>query len=108
MLLNSKKPIHFAKLLVGPSIALAILAYFSYHLVNGDRGLKSYLSLKKETMERDKIVDSLSVEKEGIKKQVEGLGKEPLDMDLLEERIRVMLGLGKKKEITVIYSEEGK
>ena len=70
MLLNPKKATYFVKLLIWPSIALAVFAYFVYHLVNGDRGLISYLSLKKETVKRDKIIESLSVKKEDLEKEV--------------------------------------
>ena len=107
MLLNPKKATYFVKLLIWPSIALAVFAYFVYHLVSGDRGLISYLSLKKETVKRDKIIESLSVKKEDLEKEVDGLS-DPLDTDLLEERVRHMLGFGRDKEITIIYSEEKK
>jgi len=33
---------------------------------------------------------------------------DPLDTDFLEERVRSMLGFGRDKEITIIYSEEKK
>ena len=107
MLLNPKKATYFIKLLIWPSIALAVFAYFVYHLVSGDRGLISYLSLKKETVKRDKIIESLSVKKEDLEKEVDGLS-DPLDTDLLEERVSSMLGFGRDKEITIIYSEEKK
>ena len=52
------------------------------------------------------MIDHLAIQKEELEKQVKSLGTKSLDIDLLEERIRIMLGLGCHKDVTVIYSEE--
>ena len=106
MFVGMKKIIHFAKSLIGPFVALLFLTYVVYHLINGNRGMKSYLSLQQEIKEKNQMIAHLAIQKEELEKQVKSLGTKSLDIDLLEERIRIMLGLGGHKEVTVIYSEE--
>ena len=91
-----------AKAGAGPILGILAVAYFSYHLVEGDRGLFSYLKLQHAIDRAEAIYQLTEKEKQALEKRVALLRPENLDVDMLEERSRDVLGLAHPDEI-VIY-----
>ncbi|WP_373085584.1 septum formation initiator family protein [Sneathiella sp.] len=91
-----------AKASAGPILGILAVAYFSYHLVEGDRGLFAYLKLQHEIDKADAIYQVTEIEKQALEKRVSLLRPENLDLDMLEERARDVLGIAHPDEI-VIY-----
>lgn len=77
-----------------PALYLGFACYLGYHTVQGDRGLVAWFSLTEqvESLERDVAV--VSAERERLELRVSHLQRDNLDLDLLEERARVVLNLG--------------
>jgi len=91
-----------AKAGAGPILGILAVSYFSYHLIEGDRGLFAYLKLEHEIDKAEAVYMITEEEKRALEKRVSLLRPENLDTDMLEERSRDVLGLAHPDEI-VIY-----
>jgi cell division protein FtsB len=89
---------------MGPILGLLLVCYFSYHLIEGDRGLFAYLKLQQETSQEQAQLRLIELEREKLEKRVDLLNPENLDLDMLEERAREVLGLAHPDEV-VIYTK---
>ena len=85
----------------GPILGVLAVAYFSYHLIEGDRGLFAYLKLQHEIDRAEAAHLVTENEKQALEKRVSLLRPENLDTDMLEERSRDVLGLAHPDEIVV-------
>ena len=88
----------------GPILGLLAICYFSYHLVEGDRGLFAYLKLQQDIQSANAELMISEQEKSKLEKRVSLLRPENLDLDMLEERARDVLGLAHPDEL-VIYTK---
>ncbi len=89
--------------IVGPLLAALALVYFGYHLVQGDRGLITWV-------QRSQQIKDLTIELNTLKKhqvilshKASLLRPESLDLDLLDERARIVLNFVRKDEV-VLYN----
>ena len=80
-----------ARKVAGPVLGALVVAYFAYGTVQGDRGLVAYLSLSREMTRATASLDALRATRGGLEQRVALLRPESLDLDLLEERARVVL-----------------
>jgi cell division protein FtsB len=85
-----------------PILGLLAISYFSYHLVEGNRGLFAYLKLQHEIQKAEGEYHITLQERRRLEKRVRLLSQENLDLDMLEERARAVLGLAHPDEL-VIY-----
>lgn len=81
-----------ARHVVGPLIGLLLVAYFAYHAVEGDRGIRAWQWLDGEIAEAREVRDRLAGEQGALEQRVAMLRPDSLDSDLLEERARLVLG----------------
>jgi len=81
-----------ARHVVGPLIGSLLVAYFAYHAVEGDRGIRAWQRLDGEIAEAREVRDRLAGEQSALQQRVSMLRPESLDSDLLEERARLVLG----------------
>jgi cell division protein FtsB len=75
-----------------PLAGAALMAYFAYHAVQGNRGLIAWWKLRYEIERTDLTLSEVESEKQTLERRVVLLRPESLDRDMLEERARVMLG----------------
>jgi cell division protein FtsB len=71
---------------------LAALSYFIFHTINGNNGARSYFIIKKQIATQQKKLDFLTEKEKKLEKEVRLLGNKVIDLDLLEERCRIVLG----------------
>lgn len=83
--------------------ALMILAglYFAYMAVQGPSGILRRVQLEAETAELVAERDSLRAEVEKMRNLTHRLSDQYLDLDLLDERAREVLGLLRADEIVI-------
>ena len=81
-----------ARQVLGPLMGAALMAYFAYHAVQGDRGLIAWWNLRYEIEKTDYELANVTAEKAALEHRVSLLRPESLDRDMLEERARLMLG----------------
>lgn len=71
---------------------IAIFLYASYHAVSGDRGLFTFLQLSRKAEQTYLELDNLQKQRMALEKKVSLLREESLDLDLLDEQARRILG----------------
>ena len=92
---------HKARQVLGPLTGAALIAYFGYHAVQGDRGLLAWWNLRHEIEKADYELAAVTAEKKILEHRVALLRPESLDRDMLEERARAMLGVVHKDDLIV-------
>jgi len=75
-----------------PLVGAAVMAYFGYHAVQGDRGLMAWWNLRYEIEKTNYELAEVTAEKQALEHRVSLLRPASLDRDMLEERARLMLG----------------
>jgi cell division protein FtsB len=93
--------------ILGPLIALLLMVYFGYHIVQGERGLFSWMRLRQKIVESQEQLSEIQSEKETLEMRVGLLRPDSLDQDMLEERARKILNWGYPGEV-VIYDHAPK
>lgn len=92
-------------LFIGYTTTIAVIIYFLFFAVFGQKGLISVSRLQTEFSNRDIVKQGLANKVSAKKQMIEGMNLESLDLDLLDEQARKVLGYANKNEI-VIYQDE--
>lgn len=93
---------------VVPSVlAICLVAYFAFHAVEGERGLLAHMSLEKQLVEARKIYAETSAERTALEQRVGLLDGSRLDIDMLDERVRVMLNYARPDELVIFVEPDG-
>lgn len=90
---------------LGPLVALLVMIYFAYHIVQGERGLFSWMRLRQKITETEHQLVEIQAEKELLERRVNLLRPDGLDLDMLEQRAREVLNWGYPNEV-IIYDDE--
>lgn len=75
-----------------PLMGAAMMTYFGYHAVQGDRGLIAWWKLRYEIDKADAQLSLVTAEKQALERRVALLRPQSLDSDMLAERAQLMLG----------------
>ena len=86
---------------MGPLFGVGALAYFAYHTVEGERGVLAWLRLDKEILAAELQLATVSSERQALEHRVLLLRPDHLDPDMLEERARAMLNMGRADEMVI-------
>ena len=86
-------------------IGAVMIVYFAFHTVNGERGLLRYLFLKREIQQAQKVAAEYNHQKEILEGKVKHLSNGSLDLDLLEERARIVLNLADEDDFVLLDEE---
>ena len=81
---------------------LFISFYFTFNAIYGNNGLKKNIALEIEIIELNNKLSSLQKVLYDIEKKTSSLSKKNLDLDLLDEQSRKILGLIRPDEIMLI------
>ncbi len=100
-MLNTQDISRKARQVIGPLLGAALVSYFAYHAVQGDRGLIAWWKLRYEIEKTDFELDEVTTQKETLEHRVSLLRPASLDRDMLEERARLMLGAVSPGDIIV-------
>ena len=87
----SQKRFVFRRNILG-IIGLCLSIYFCYHLIAGQRGYFSLLSLESQIEQASIDYTTLKQQREAVEKRVVMMRPGSIDRDLLEERARYVLG----------------
>ena len=87
-------------------VASAVLAYFGYHAVHGQRGFLAWIDRNREIEATRQELAAVQGECAALERRVAGFRPGQLDRDLLEEELR-KLGYIKKNEV-IVLTPEGK
>lgn len=84
-------------------VGIAAIIYFLFSAFFGPKSLIKYFELKKEITNKDAIKQELMTKMQNRQNVVNGMNLDSLDIDLLDEQARKMLGYANKNEV-VIYN----
>lgn len=102
MMVRARKNSLTPKRMIRPLVIMCAIFYLGYHAMHGERGL---YALVREQREREALTKELAqtkAEREKVELRVTHLRDGSLDLDLLDEQMRRMLGVMKKGEVIVL------
>ncbi len=82
--------------------------YFAYHTVVGQRGIMSLYQLSEELSELNHQVENIRAERLLLEHKVSLLKSESLDLDLVEQQAKDILGLVDPSEQVIIINKKDK
>ena len=90
-------------------IGLGLFAYFAFHFVQGERGVRTYAQLGQDLQAAWEQEANLRADLAEARARVNALSVKALDPDLLEERAQAVLNYARPEEVVVILpdSESG-
>jgi cell division protein FtsB len=97
-----------ARMMLAPSVFLAITAYFGWNATQGDRGLKAYaarMDLLHQVVAEEAAVKA---ERDALETRVAGLRAKHLDPDTLDERARAMLNVAQPDDVIIKLGPQDK
>lgn len=92
-------------LLIGPVISACLVGYFTYHLIQGNHGLRAYWRLGDDLKQAETKYNSLKEQHDYLQQRVSLLRPDSLCPDLLDEQVRKNLGYVNSKEIVILHPE---
>jgi cell division protein FtsB len=90
---------------LGPLVALLVMVYFTYHIVQGERGLFSWMRLRQKITESEQQLTEIQAEKETLERRVSLLRPGSLDPDMLGEQAWKILNFGPPGAVIIIDDE---
>lgn len=90
---------------LAPTLAIALMGYFIYHAIQGDRGLLAWIQLTQQLDTAQAELAELQAARKQLEDKVNGLRPESLNRDLLEEQVRQFLGYSHPDEMVVILDD---
>lgn len=91
-----------ARHVIGPVLGICLAAYFAYHGVEGERGFFAWKDLKADLLQAQGERQRMRGQRLYWEHRVGLLDPARTDPDMLDERARVMLGLGRADELMVL------
>ena len=85
-------------------LCFGLFLYFGYHLVHGDRGYFARKGLEKKLETAEHKRAQKTADRENLENRVRLMRPESLDLDLLDERARVVLGYMKPDERVIVQT----
>ena len=88
--------------ILGPVFAAAVVAYFAYYTVEGERGLLALTRLQAQAGEAERAYQAVKAEREALEFRVTSLRPDSLDVDRLDERTRTLLNDSRHDELIIL------
>ncbi len=88
---------------VPTALFAALLFYFGYHALTGDRGVLTRRQRQETLAERQALLDRLTAERARLEREARLLDGRSLSRDLVEERARLRLGYADPRDIVVRF-----
>jgi cell division protein FtsB len=82
-------------------LILAGVANFAYHAIQGEYGVFAMMRFQAEEREAERELAELRQDRARLENLTARLGEESLDLDLLDERVRAVLGHMRDDELTL-------
>jgi len=87
------------------TIIISGFYYLSSHVMRGDRGITSLFELSRKSTNLQKELDLVRAEKFNLEHKVQGLRSDSLDLDLLDEQARKIIGLSDPDEVVYLLKK---
>ena len=100
-----RRPLTRARL-IKPLLALLVVFYLGFNALHGERGLYALVREQREFAALHTELEHTRAERARVEHRVVRLRSESLDLDLLDEQMRRMLGVMKNDEIVVLGHQQ--
>jgi len=87
-------------------ILILLFFYFGFYAFYGERGFRKYLYLSKEVENARVLATQYRHEKKMIHNQVRLISPGSLDLDMLDERVRMVLNFVAEDEFIILDDDE--
>lgn len=91
---------------MGPSVAICLVAYFGYHLLEGRRGLLAWQHLDSQLARVQGRMSDLQKEEDILSNRIRLLKSESICTDMLTERAKEVLGYVPNHEVVVMIPRD--
>ncbi len=91
---------------IGSLFCVLLLFYLGFHTLSGERGV---IALLRETSKLDTLraeLEEIKTKRESLENKVKKLSSNSLDLDLLDEQARSVLGISGKNEVVVFLDND--
>ena len=93
--------------ILGPVFAAAVVAYFAFYTVEGERGLLALTRLQAQAAQAELAYAEIKAEREALEFKVTSLRPDSLDVDRLDERTRALLNDSQHDELIILLPNSG-
>ena len=91
--------------IIASIFGVAVIGYFAFHAVEGERGLRAYFALNLQTELAREERDALRHDRMTIERRVNLLKSESLDLDMLDERARTVLNKVHEDDFVILLTK---
>lgn len=88
--------------IIGPLIGAAVVGYFAYHTVEGERGLVALTQLQVRVNAAEKTLNEVREERQVLERRARLLRPDNLDPDMLDEQGRRVLDVAGPDDLVVL------
>jgi cell division protein FtsB len=89
-------------------VALVLTAYFTYHAINGSRGLIAWHQYEGELEAAEQELAALEADRLELARKVRRLRHDGLDADLLDELARRTLSLAGPQDVIILLDAQAR
>lgn len=82
-----------------------VTVYFIFHIFNGERGLYAYIKQSRNLEVKQQELSALTSQRTALENRVHLMSDGSLDLDLLDEQSRRILGSAKPTEAVIMNNE---
>jgi cell division protein FtsB len=86
-------------------LGACIAGYFVYHAIQGDRGVIAWIQVGQRLTEAKDDLAKSDSERAAMEQRVALLSNSSLDLDMLEERARVMLNFSNPDDLVILMDK---
>ncbi|HVO04807.1 MAG TPA: septum formation initiator family protein [Candidatus Cybelea sp.] len=88
-----------------PMLGACLAGYFVYHAVQGDRGIIAWMRVNQQIRIAQAELDKSDADKAAMEQRVALLSNTSLDLDMLEERAKVMLNYTHPDDLVIFLNK---
>ena len=88
-----------------PMLGACLAGYFVYHAVQGDRGILAWMQVNQQIKAAQAELNKSDAAREAMEQRVALLSNTSLDLDMLEERARIMLNFSHPDDLVIFLNQ---
>ena len=86
-------------------LGACLAGYFVYHAIQGDRGIIAWMQVNQQIKTAQAELARTDADREAAEQRVALLSNSSLDLDMLEERARIMLNFSHPDDLVIFLNQ---